>query len=447
MLLFTKIELCTTNNGFTSPLFFKGRGINQGCPGSPLIYTYCGEVLNHVVQQNSGIRGVPMNSLKNILSQFADGTSAFLKYECVSVQNFAESLQCIEEQLGLKVSYEKTTLYRVGSLRDLNAILYTTKNFQWSNGPVETLGVSFNCDGSTNLDNYDSIIAKLENVKNLWMNHHLTLMGHVLVVNTLMGSLFVYKMMSVTNLSKEQYSKIKALIQDYLWKGRRPKISWYTLTRKMEQGGLRLIDIEAKYKAILISWVHRLSDNATLSMIVYDNLCPVIREKIWQCNLSKKDAMRQFTGENYWSRVLHTWCILNYCEPECADEVLDQIIWCNSYIRIEDRPVFWKQFFDKGIVYIRDIMDKDSEIIIPNGVNWWDATRLFSAILQEWRKLVREHTQGEPKTKLIEKLQNINQPTRYIYDLLIDDENHLFKYVERWGLELPEFDLFLAELL
>ena len=78
MLLFAEIELCTINNGYISKFLKKGHGINQHCPGSPLIYSYCRETLNHLVRTNKDIKGVPMPHLKNLLSQFADDMSAFL---------------------------------------------------------------------------------------------------------------------------------------------------------------------------------------------------------------------------------------------------------------------------------------------------------------------------------------------------------------------------------
>ena len=139
MLLFTDIELCTVNNGFLSLFLFKGRGINQGCLASPLIYSYCGEILNHLIA-DSNVRGVPYDELRNVLSQFADDTSAFLHYDRVSINGFCETLQNIEVQMGLKVSYDKTVLYHVGSLYNSDAKLYTAKNFKWSNDPIETLG-------------------------------------------------------------------------------------------------------------------------------------------------------------------------------------------------------------------------------------------------------------------------------------------------------------------
>ena len=41
---------------------------------------------------------------------------------------------------------------------------------------------------------FEPNIAKMENVVNLWFNRQLALMGKVLLVNTLMSSLFTYKM-------------------------------------------------------------------------------------------------------------------------------------------------------------------------------------------------------------------------------------------------------------
>ena len=37
-LLFTEIEVCTLSNGYASKVLTKGRGCNQGCPCSPMVY-------------------------------------------------------------------------------------------------------------------------------------------------------------------------------------------------------------------------------------------------------------------------------------------------------------------------------------------------------------------------------------------------------------------------
>ena len=106
-LLFNNFEVCTINNGHMSQYFKKTRSVNQGCPASPQIYLYCGEIMTHMVNQNAGHSGINVPGLKDILSQFADDTTTFLSFDQKSLECFCHVLTCIENQIGLKVSYEK----------------------------------------------------------------------------------------------------------------------------------------------------------------------------------------------------------------------------------------------------------------------------------------------------------------------------------------------------
>ena len=230
--LFRNFQFCVQNNGLVSKFYRKGRGVNQGCPASPICYVICSEMLAHLIKQNSNINGISLYGVKEVLSQFADDTSAFLSYERDSIEGFYNSLTCIETNLGLKVSYEKTTLYRVGSIHKTDAKIYTTKNLKWSDGPIDTLGVSISCDLASVESNFLDIIAKVNSVCESWQNRMLTLMGKVLVINMLMGSIFVYKLMTVLKLSQNQLEIINGIFSKYLWKGRRAHITRGTLYQK-----------------------------------------------------------------------------------------------------------------------------------------------------------------------------------------------------------------------
>ena len=336
MMLFKDIQVCTLNNGYTSDFFVKGRGINQGCNASPLIYTYCGEILNHVVNHNSqGIKGIEMNLLKNILSQFADDTAAFLQYNQESLDAFIESLSCVETNMGLKVSYEKTTLYRIGSLQNSNAELYTKKNFAWSNDAIDTLGVTLKCDGTKDESNFQSILTKLNTVCETWFNRKLSLFGKILIINTLMGSLFVYKMMVLTNFTSEQLKTVNAMISKFLWSNRKPKISFETLCKKKEQGGLKLVNLDAKQKALKITWIFKIDSDEFLANQCYEALNPVLGPTIWLCNLSKKDSKLIFGDGSIWHQIMEAWSEINHYPPTSYGEVRSQIIWLNSFIRVK----------------------------------------------------------------------------------------------------------------
>ena len=91
--------------------------------------------------ENKNIRGITVHGVENVLGQFADDTSAYLEYSNLCVNSFLETMSRVEAQIGLKISYDKTTIYRIGSIKESNARLYTTKELKWSDGPIETLGV------------------------------------------------------------------------------------------------------------------------------------------------------------------------------------------------------------------------------------------------------------------------------------------------------------------
>ena len=257
-LLFTNLELCTVNNGFTSEFFVKKRGVNQGCPASPQVFCYCSEKMAHLLYQNSDIKGLSVRGIEQLLSQFADDTSAYLKYEQICIKAFTDMLACVEKQMGLKVSYEKTTVYRIGSLYNTNAKMYTTKSLKWSNEAIDTLGVSINCDGTLNPKNYTEVLTKLRNVVNVWVNRRATLYGKVLIVNMLMGSLFVYKMTTMLALSTVNLKEIEGIIREFLWNGKKTKIALKTLQGLKDQGSLNLIDVKTKQQVIQCSWIFKL---------------------------------------------------------------------------------------------------------------------------------------------------------------------------------------------
>ena len=433
MVLYNKLEMCTINNGWLSKFFQKGRGINQGCPASPLVYSYCGEILNHLLMLNNKVNGVPFDLLKNFLSQFADDTCAFLKYEKLCIEEFSKVLLSVEQQMGLKVSYDKTTMYRIGSLQDSDASIYTSRQYKWSSEAISTLGVYLNCDGSINTCNFADIITKLNSVCNSWINRQLTLTGRILVVNTLMGSLFVYKMLSLENMPGKYLKEAKDIIVKYIWKGKRPKISWSMLIRKKNQGGMRLIDLESKQLVCKMMWIFRLENNPFLANCAFNQLCNIVREKIWCCNLFPKDIKKIFDVNSLWGQVLLAWSKINAQEFfENVHDIKNQIIWWNSNIRINDSPFVWKEWVEKDIWFLEDLV-LDGRIRDHNdlGVNWLDWASLVNALTPLWRQWIKSSCVSNCRP-LIDQFRNVKNLSRILYNRVIDDEYHPVKYVRRW---------------
>ena len=454
MLLYTDFELCTQNNGYTSRFLSKNRGINQGCNASPLIYTLCGEVLALLLKNNDKIHGITVNQVLKILTQFADDTTMYLRYDPITLHEVGDTLVKIEKNLGLMVSYEKTCLYRVGTLAGTDAQVYTQKNYLWSNEPMDTLGVKLDCsDNSQVIElNYKNVRDKLLNICNDWYNRSLSLIGKVQVVNTLMASLFVYKMSVMLNMSAAMISEMELILRRFIWTGKRDKIPLRILQLDHKQGGLRLVNLTARQCAFKCKWIYRLDNSPFLRECAFQELSPILREDIWLCNLRNMDVNSIFGGGNsFWAQVLLAWSNINFWTPETDTQILDQRIWYNSHIRANNKPFIIQSAYVAGIIKLRDIWDENSNSFLQLAevhdrygecMTWLTYNMIKAAVPKEWKSVLREGTEShEGHLEMYIALGSVRNVTRDVYDLLIDNEIAILKYWEKWikaGLLIAE---------
>ena len=126
-LFFTEFQVCTQNLGYQSDWWTKSRSVNQGWPISPTLYLLIGELMTRKLKGNKGIHGIKIGESEILLSQFADDTDIYLPFDKAVINKDIEVLTDIETNIGLKVSYDKTTIYRIGSIANTDAKCYTIK--------------------------------------------------------------------------------------------------------------------------------------------------------------------------------------------------------------------------------------------------------------------------------------------------------------------------------
>ena len=110
-LFFTDFTVCTQNAGYCSQLFIKGRSVNQGCNISPYLFLLCSESMSHKIFENSQIQGVTVGDIKYLMAQFADDTVLFVNFDLDILNQIVDTFDVIETNTGLKINYDKTTIY------------------------------------------------------------------------------------------------------------------------------------------------------------------------------------------------------------------------------------------------------------------------------------------------------------------------------------------------
>ena len=65
--------------------------------------------------------------MKYLLSQFADDLDLFLKFKASAWNATMDVFDNYERLTGMKISYEKITIYRIGSIGDSEAKFYSAR--------------------------------------------------------------------------------------------------------------------------------------------------------------------------------------------------------------------------------------------------------------------------------------------------------------------------------
>ena len=431
-LFYNRFEVCTQNFGFLSEWWTKTRSVNQRCPISPSNYLLIGEAFANRIRGHSGIRGIKIGDTELLLSQFADNMDLYLPYKCTVLENVLGVLTDIEKNVGLKVSYDKTILYRIGSIVNTNAKFYTKHNIHWSNEAINTLGIDLH-DSSLLHKNFEVVIAKVKAVASTWYYRKLMWMGKVLIVNTLMSSLLVYRLQILPKIPDTLIEKFENIVKEFIWQGQKPKLSMSTLKSCKEHSGLGLVDLKAKHNSLIINWVKLTKTNPIISELAkffLGNKLDV--QEYWQCNLAPKDLKIIISSNNkgFWNHVLHQWCEFNYHQPQNKETVLKQFIWFNSNIRVNKMPVFYKSMYDNGIKTLDDICNENKQIMsfkelmgkFSQCISWLEYQGLLKAVPQFWFFALKSDVLIDDRKDRYEATEQ-NKFVSFVYKTIISEND------------------------
>ena len=366
-ILYDGFKVRVQNNGHLSETINVNRSVHQGGCCSAAIFVCVAEILARDIRENSQIRGAFIKEIENILTLFADDTDATLDAE--NSESLNGTLKCIErfgKRTGLLLNYEKTNVYRIGSLKNSDAKFYTTKELNWKNGVINVLGVCVSNDIQEAVNsNYDSLCTRAEKKLNSWKRRTLSLLGKISIINTLVASMFVYTMTVLPPIPDKYITRLERMFTTFLWNGHRAKIPMETLMADKKHCGGQLINLKIKDMALKAAWVKIIFSDYQIADIAHSLIAPILGFNLWRCNMNGTDAKQYaitMTDNTFWIEVLRCWCIVNYS----VNVKENQYLWLNSNIRIQGRCFFWPKHYLKGLMYVQqlfsgnDFIDEDT---------------------------------------------------------------------------------------
>ena len=181
------------------------------------------------------MQGLDVQGQRYTISQYVDDTDIFSVYMKASLQAIINCLKEFYVNTGLKVNFEKSTVFRAGNCNNLPNRLPVDTNLKWAEDKLNVLGVLVALSDVI-VENYQSTLKKAEALMKVWKARRLSLLGKVNVANTLITSLFVYKMQVLDVMLTQISEALDMMLKDFIWNGRWPKLKMATESQKGEWG-------------------------------------------------------------------------------------------------------------------------------------------------------------------------------------------------------------------
>ena len=246
------------------------------------------------------------------------------------------------------VNSSKTEGMWIGSLKNSEN---KPLGIKWPTEPIKALGVFFTYDHKlSHSKNFSEKIADIKKLINIWSSRGFSVYGMVTLIKSLLIPKIVYTS-SLLPTPEHIVKDLNHILYKFLWKGK-DKVTRASTINNYEEGGIKMVDIESLIKSLRLSWLKRIfSDNsgAWKNYLEY-----VLKDSgglmLFKCNYNVKDLQITYT---FYLELLKWWSEL---QKDCAlNNDWHYVIWNNQDFRINDKPFFYKKYYDIGIWEIGDL--------------------------------------------------------------------------------------------
>ncbi|GJV90561.1 putative RNA-directed DNA polymerase [Tanacetum coccineum] len=247
--------------------FFKGkRGLRQGDPLSPYLFTLVMEVLTLMLQrkihesdQFTYHRYCSKLELVNLC--FADDLFLFAYGDVHSVSIIKEALDEFKVASGLVPSLPKSTAFFCNVLNHVKLSILQVLPFEEGTLPVKYLGVPL-VSSRLKIRDCNELVDRVQLRISDWKNKSLSIAGRLQLIQSVLGSMHIY-WASVFMLPSNVLLNIEQLMRQFLWShgksGKsKSKVAWEVVCLPKDEGGLGIRRLECFNYALMSSHIWKL---------------------------------------------------------------------------------------------------------------------------------------------------------------------------------------------
>ncbi|CAL8989771.1 unnamed protein product [Prunus brigantina] len=252
-------------NGWPRGKFLATRGVRQGDPLSPLLFTLVIDVLSRLMekaQEFNLIHGLftGRDSVEVSHLQFADDTIFLIGDKEEYWFNLLDLLDSFCLIFGLKINKSKCSLVGIGRSPSYLNRLAGGWGCAVGDWPMKYLGLPLGGNPKA-IVFWDPVLKKVQRRLQKWKRAFLSRGGRLTLIQAVLSSIPTYYM-SLFKMPASVVNKLEKLMRSFLWEGveegkRDHLVKWERVANSKDEGGLGVGSLKEKNEALRTKWLWR----------------------------------------------------------------------------------------------------------------------------------------------------------------------------------------------
>ena len=193
--------------------------------------------------------------------------------------------------------------------------------------------------------------------------------------------------------------EVQSLVLKYIWDNKPAKIRKEVMYQEINKGGIKLINVEWMLNALRINWIIRLQNENSINRTIVDGILGDV-SFIDICRSRgelNKDILEKLPG--FYIDILKSLKKLRELhKPISADDIQYEMLWFNPYILVNNSPLFYKEWYNNGLLYIHQLIDNNGYFVdryileeqLEIDICFLEYISICNAIPAEWKKILKE---------------------------------------------------------
>ena len=258
---------------------------------------------------------------------------------------------------GLSVNDDKTKLFGIGPQK-----LEQEEFYHKTCTSIKILGIYFDYHKTTRRNlNFNSILKSIKKTLNMWRWRGLTLLGRIQIVKTFAIPKFMYKA-SLISVSEDLIKDVIKLLYGFIWNGN-DMIKRTALINDIENGGLKMLDVQSMILSQRVVALKLFIEdyNSPWKSILETFLGDIGGKFNLCCNFDTRKLPIYLP--DFYKECLDAWSDINTSSVVSYDDVVNQNVWDNKFILIENKSCYIKHLVAHGIVKIGDLISDNGRFL------------------------------------------------------------------------------------